>query len=85
MGSCYPALIGQNTPRGEFKLIKRYTQQAGYGGDVLQFSEDATTAYAIHRPWLLKPEQQRLKTIQTNFHGELRSNYEIDFVRKIRN
>ena len=66
LGSCYPALIGQSTPSGEFKLIKRYTQQAGYGGDILQFNEDATTVYAIHRPWLLKPDQHRLKRLNTN-------------------
>lgn len=64
-GSCYPALVGEHTPTGEFKLTKRYTDQQGYGGDVLQFHETNSELFAIHRPWVLRPEQQRLKRLNS--------------------
>lgn len=49
LGSCYPALVGANTPTGAFQL-KHYTTDApGYGGDLLVFKEDDTSVWAIHR------------------------------------
>ena len=39
------------------------TKDPGYGGDVLQFDEDAKQVYAIHRVWTLKPEQKRLERL----------------------
>ncbi len=65
--TCYPVLLGKNTPTpiGEFTLIRRYTKDAGYGGDVLQFHENSQTVFAIHRIWLLKPEQKRLVRIKS--------------------
>ena len=56
---CYPILVGRETPKGEYSLTQRLTEQAGYGGDVIQFYETNTHLYAIHRVWNLKPEQQR--------------------------
>ena len=35
------------------------TEQRGYGGDVLQFVEGKDRIMAIHRLWLLNPEQKR--------------------------
>lgn len=60
---CHNALVGPATPRGEFSLIQRMTKDPGYGGDVLQFDEDAKQVYAIHRVWTLKPEQKRLERL----------------------
>lgn len=64
---CHPALLGKNssTPRGEYILRKRITQEKGYGGNVLQFHEDQKGVYAIHRLWLLKPEQKRRERLDS--------------------
>lgn len=64
---CDPILLGKNipTPVGEFTLTRRYTKDAGYGGDVLQFYETKDMVYAIHRVWLLKPEQHRLNRLNS--------------------
>ena len=56
---CWAVLIGSDTPVGEYKLIQRYTEDAGYGGDVLQFHEDDKAVYAIHRVWTLRPNERR--------------------------
>ena len=66
LNQCYPALVGINTPEGEYKLVQLITDQPGYGGDVLKFTENETTWYAIHRVWLLKPKQHRLDRLSSN-------------------
>jgi len=58
-GSCYPVLIGANTPVGEYQLERRSTTQYGYGGDVLLFKETEHDLYTIHRVINLVPEQRR--------------------------
>lgn len=58
-GQCYPALVGKNTPIGEYKLEERLVIERGYGGDILQFKEDKSGVYAIHRVWLLDPKEHR--------------------------
>lgn len=65
---CHPVLLGKksSTPAGEYVLRKRITADPGYGGDVLQFHEDDKGVYAIHRVWLLKPEQKRLERLKSN-------------------
>jgi len=65
---CYPVLLGKNTPTpvGEFTLKQRYTRDPGYGGDVLQFFETKDEVYALHRVWLLKPEQKRLERLKSH-------------------
>ena len=60
---CYNVLVGESTPRGEFTLIQRLTDDPGYGGDVLQFKETESGVFAIHRPWLLRPKEDRLKRL----------------------
>lgn len=62
---CYPALLGRNnaTPVGEYTITRKLTKSPGYGGDILQFHETKTDVYAIHRVWLLKPEQRRLERL----------------------
>lgn len=58
-GQCYPVLVGDNTPTGEFQLQKLYVAHPGYGGDVLKFDEDDKMIYAIHRVWTQKPSERR--------------------------
>jgi len=64
---CHPVLLGKNipTPVGEFKMTQRLTKDPGYGGDVLQFYEDEKMVYALHRVWLLRPEQHRLDRLKS--------------------
>ena len=62
-GQCYPALVGADTPIGRFDLHRRYVDAGGYGGDVLQFKETASTVYAIHRVWLGRPGEHRLERL----------------------
>lgn len=66
LGQCYPALVGKNTPVGEFQLTPRITQKAGYGGDVLQFLEKEYSVYAIHRVYLLNPAQRRAERLKSD-------------------
>ena len=63
MNQCYPALVGPDTPIGQFKLEHVRTQAAGYGGDVILFKETSSSVFAIHRVWLLKPKQNRLQRL----------------------
>jgi signal peptidase I len=64
---CHPVLLGKNTPTptGDFVLQKRITATKGYGGDVLQFHETDNYVYAIHRVWLLSPNQKRLERLKS--------------------
>ena len=66
LNSCYPALVGLDTPKGEFQMVQVITNQKGYGGDVLEFKETPASNYAIHRVWLLRPEEHRLERLQSN-------------------
>lgn len=64
---CWPVLVGQKTKQfvGQtFTLQQRLTSDPGYGGDVLQFAEDETTVYAIHRVWSLRPEERRVQRLR---------------------
>jgi len=56
---CYPMLYGNSTPIGEFDMNLRLTASKGYGGDVIQFLDTDHVVLAIHRLWLLNPEQHR--------------------------
>lgn len=72
-GNCYPALVGPKTKEGEFQLIQRLTQSAGYGGDVLQFYETEHSVQAIHRVWTLKPSQRRVERLQSSDPSQRRT------------
>jgi hypothetical protein len=61
--TCRNALIGADTPRGTFTLQQRLVDDPLYGGDILQFKEDDTEVYAIHRVWLGRPQEHREKRI----------------------
>ena len=60
---CYPILVGESTPTGEFQLQHRTTSQTGYGGDVLLFKENENGVFAIHRIINFNPAQRRLQRI----------------------
>lgn len=62
---CHPVLVGADTPRGEFTINQRVTSSAGYGGDVLQFKEDKTGVWAIHRVYLLNPKEKRAERLRS--------------------
>ena len=58
LSSCYPALVGADTPRGEFTFRHYSTSTPGYGGDILAFHERGDEVFAVHRV-LDVPGQQR--------------------------
>jgi hypothetical protein len=62
--TCYPVLIGGDTPKGEYQLQQRLTDAKGYGGDVLQFKEEGEEVYAIHRVWTLRPWEKRKERLK---------------------
>lgn len=62
---CHPALVGPQTPVGEYQIIPRRVSSEGYGGDVLQFHEDDRFVYAIHRVWVLNPRERRQERLQS--------------------
>lgn len=47
---CHPALVGRDTPRGEFTMHLFATTQRAYKGDVLAFHRHGADIYAVHRP-----------------------------------
>lgn len=64
--TCHNALVGNDTPRGEFTLTPYTIQDPRYGGDLLVFNHDATGVYAIHRVLDL-PGQQRLARLNSPY------------------
>lgn len=64
--TCHNALVGEDTPRGEFTLAPYSIQDPRYGGDLLVFKHDGTGVYAIHRV-LDIPDQQRLARIRSPY------------------
>ena len=62
-GHCYPALIGNDTPTGNFPLVRRYVTAIGYGGDVMQYAETDRDLLAIHRVWLGNPREHRAERL----------------------
>lgn len=65
-GQCHPALVGVSTPTGAFDLKERQVSASGYGGDVLQFDEDDTFVWAIHRVWTGNPKEARIQRLQSS-------------------
>ena len=61
--ACYPALVGENTPVGEYRLEHRSTTHPGYGGDVLLFKDGPSGVFAIHRVINFNPLQRRHQRI----------------------
>jgi hypothetical protein len=63
-GTCHNALVGNDTPRGEFTLAPYTIQDPRYGGDLLVFKQDRTGVFAVHRV-LDVPGQQRLARLSS--------------------
>jgi hypothetical protein len=66
MGSCYPALVGDNTPAGTFSLSQQRVLDPGYGGDVLVYQENRKYLWAIHRVYTLNPDERRVERLASN-------------------
>lgn len=65
--TCYPALVGEDTPRGEFQITEYSTTEAGYGGNILAFKRNNFgQVYAIHRV-LDIPGQQRIARLRSPY------------------
>ena len=62
-GSCFPVLVGVNTPTGMFPLSQQQIQAAGYGGDILVYKEDQKYLWAIHRVYTLNPKERRVERL----------------------
>lgn len=65
-GQCYPALVGNNTPTGEFPMTQTSTSLPGYGGDVMVFKSTPKGDYSIHRVYSRRPAQRRIERL----HGD---------------
>lgn len=63
---CYPALVSNETPTGEYILIQRLVSDPFYAGSVIQFKETDKLAYSIHRIWRGKPSEKRDERINSN-------------------
>jgi hypothetical protein len=66
---CYPVLVGDKTPIGDFQMVHMRTYQPGYDGDILAFAENKRTLYAVHRVWTLIPSQNRVARLDSNDPG----------------
>lgn len=67
---CHPALIGTDTRAGEYQLQLRKVLTPGYGGDVLQYDENDTSVFAIHRVWTLIPRENRVNRLTSGDPGQ---------------
>lgn len=70
--TCFPALLGAETPQGTFPLNQRIVLSEGYGGDVMQFAETKKQWLAVHRPWLGKPSERRLERLASGVPAQRR-------------
>lgn len=64
-GSCYPALVGNNTPSGTYTLSRQTVEDPGYGGDLLVYRENRRYLWAIHRVYTLNPGEDRLSRLHS--------------------
>lgn len=73
MGSCYPALVGNNTPVGTFPLSRQETLEPGYGGDLLVYQENYKYLWAVHRVYTLNPKEYRMERLSSGRAEQRRS------------
>jgi hypothetical protein len=64
--SCYPALVGKDTPVGEFKLTQRLVSDPLYRGSVLQFKETDDYIFSVHKVWRGRPKEKRDERLLSN-------------------
>jgi len=65
-GTCHNALVGNDTPRGEFTLAPYTIEDPRYGGDLLVFKHDGQAVYAVHRVLDIEG-QQRIARIHSPY------------------
>lgn len=65
-GTCHNALVGEDTPRGEFPLTQYTIEDPMYGGDLLVFKVSDKGVFAVHRV-LDIAGQQRLARIRSPY------------------
>lgn len=70
---CFPALVGNKTPLGEWKIQHSNILAPGYGGDVLAFHQDVNSKRdvwkSIHRVYTRNPKQQRIERLYGPVQG----------------
>lgn len=65
-GDCYPALVGDDTPIGQYTYYKTGVEDPLYGGSVAAFAlDEGGAAYAIHQTWLGNPAERRDERIKS--------------------
>ena len=64
-GQCYPALVGDKTPLGEYSLTQYRTPIPAYGGTVLAFKETDKVVYAVHQTINVRG-QRRAERLKSN-------------------
>ena len=64
-GQCYPALVGNATPLGEYSLKQYRTPIPAYGGTVLAFKETPSVVFAVHQTINVKG-QRRAERLKSN-------------------
>lgn len=57
--TCHPALVGDHTVPGTYEMSILYTDQPGYGGDVLMYDQDRRSWSAIHATYTLDSRRDR--------------------------
>jgi hypothetical protein len=64
LDQCHPILTGYSTPPGIYQLQEYQTTAPGYGGSVLEFKQDSTGIFAIHRIYVRDKKTDRLTAIK---------------------
>lgn len=72
MGQCYPALVGDNTPTGEFRFTYYSTETPGFGGTILVFKEGEHEVWGVHKV-INVPGQNRKQRLLTGISDERKS------------
>lgn len=72
-GQCHPALIGAQTPIGQFPIVHAQVLDPAYGGDVLAYARRKDgRPLAIHRVWTQLPQQHRVERLASARAAERR-------------
>lgn len=67
---CYPALMGKDTPVGQFEMYRAQITEPGYGGDVLVFKDMPNgVPFAVHRVYTRIPSQRRSERLRGPVEG----------------
>lgn len=72
MGQCYPALVGDSTPTGEYEFTYYSTETPGYGGSILVFKENENEVWGVHKV-INVPGQNRKERLSAGTSDERKS------------